>query len=88
MAEAKTTTDRETIRRRAGERGGKPAVVRETGGNGDPGILRIDFPGRGDDDRLEQISWEGSSTPSIRTGSRSSTGSEPRTATRAASTSP
>ena len=30
MAEAKTTTDRETIRRRAEERGGKHAVVRET----------------------------------------------------------
>ena len=58
MAEAKTTTDHETIRRRAAERGGKLAALLETGGNGGPGILRIDFPGRGDDDRLEKISWE------------------------------
>jgi hypothetical protein len=56
--ESKTTTDHETIRRWVEERVGRPARVKETGSNGDPGILRIDYPGRGDDDALEEISWE------------------------------
>jgi hypothetical protein len=56
--ESKTTTDHETIRRWVEERGGRPARVKETGSNGDRGILRIDYPGRGDDDALEGISWE------------------------------
>jgi hypothetical protein len=61
MAEAKTTTNHEEIRRWAKERGGVPAAVRETGGGDDPGILRINFtdePGGDDDDRLEEISWD------------------------------
>jgi hypothetical protein len=32
--------------------------VTGTGSDGDPGILRIDFPGRGDDESLEEISWD------------------------------
>ncbi|HVM18145.1 MAG TPA: hypothetical protein VM290_11245 [Gaiellaceae bacterium] len=56
--ESKTTTDHDEIRRWVEERGGKPARVADTGSGNDPGILRIDFPGRGDDDRLEEISWE------------------------------
>ena len=61
MAEAKTTTDHDEIRRWVESRGGRPASVRDTGGGDDPGILRIDFPnepGGDDDDRLEEISWE------------------------------
>ncbi len=60
MAEdgSKTTTDHDEIRRWAEERGGRPARVRDTGGGDDAGILRIDFPGVGDDDALEEISWE------------------------------
>jgi hypothetical protein len=56
--ESKTTTDHEEIRRWAEQRGGKPAAVKDTGSGNDPGILRIDYPGRGDDDSLEEISWE------------------------------
>ncbi|HEX2044261.1 MAG TPA: hypothetical protein VHF23_01390 [Gaiellaceae bacterium] len=56
--ESKTTTDHETIRRWAEERGGRPAAVTGTGGADDPGVLRIDFPGRGDDESLEEISWD------------------------------
>ncbi len=56
--ESKQTTDHETIRRWVEERGGRPARVEGTGADGDPGVLRIDYPGRGDDDRLEEISWE------------------------------
>ena len=56
--ESNTTTDHDTIRKWVEERGGRPAAVKATGGRDDPGILRIDFPGRGEDDRLEEISWE------------------------------
>jgi len=55
---SKTTTDHQEIRRWVEERGGRPAHVKETGSDGDPGVLRIDYPGRGDDDALEEISWD------------------------------
>ena len=56
MAEAKTTTDHDEIRRWVEERGGRPSHVTETGSSGDPGVLRIDF---GDQDEgLEEISWD------------------------------
>lgn len=55
--ESQTTTDHGTIRQWVETRGGKPAAVKGTG-NGDPGILRIEFPGYGDDSDLEAISWE------------------------------
>jgi hypothetical protein len=56
MAESKTTTNHDEIRRWAEGRGGRPASVRDTGNGDDPGILRIDF---GDEDeRLEEISWD------------------------------
>jgi hypothetical protein len=53
--ESKTTTDHDELRRWVEERGGRPAAVKETGGDGDPGILRIGYPGVGDDDSLEEI---------------------------------
>ncbi len=56
--ESKTTIDHDEIRRWVEERRGKPARVKETGTGGDPGVLRIDYPGRGEDDRFEHISWE------------------------------
>jgi hypothetical protein len=56
MAEATTTRDCDEIRRWAEERGGRPASVVDTGGNGDPGILRIDFGEP--EERLEEISWD------------------------------
>lgn len=58
MSESKTTTDHDEIRRWVEERGGRPARVRGTGSDDDPGLLRIDYPGRGDDEALEEISWE------------------------------
>jgi hypothetical protein len=57
-ATTQTTRDHETIRRWVEERGGKPARVRGTGNNGDPGVLRIDFPGGAGEDELEHISWD------------------------------
>lgn len=56
--ETQQTTDRKKIKQWVEERGGQPATVADTGGKGEPGILRIDFPGYGDPDALEKISWE------------------------------
>lgn len=53
-----TTTDHETIRRWAEERGAYPACVRGTGEGDDPGIIRLDFPGYGGEESLEEISWD------------------------------
>ena len=58
MADSKTTTDHDAIRKWVEDRGGRPAAVKDTGSGGEPGILRIDFPGRGDDDALQEISWD------------------------------
>jgi hypothetical protein len=58
MASARPTTDHEEIRRWAELRDGKPACVRGTGGKGDVGVLRIDFPGYSGGDTLEAISWD------------------------------
>ncbi len=58
MAEAKTTTDHDEIRRWVEERGGRPASVKGTGDGDDAGLLRIDFPGVGDETSLEEISWD------------------------------
>lgn len=56
MAENKSTTDHDVIRRWAEERGGKPAKV----AGSQPGEIRIDFPSfpGEDDESLEVISWE------------------------------
>jgi hypothetical protein len=53
-----TTTDHEEIRRWAQERNAKPACVKGTGGKGDAGLLRLDFPGYSGGDSLEHISWD------------------------------
>src|SRR5512142_2991401 len=57
-AGAKVTTDHDEIRQWAEERGARPACVRNTGDEGDIGILRLDFPGYSGADSLEEISWE------------------------------
>jgi len=57
-ASSKTTTDHDEIRRWAEERGGKPSCVQGTGGGGDAGILRIDFPGYSGEGKLKEISWD------------------------------
>ncbi len=54
---ARTTTDHDEIRAWAEQRNGQPACVRGTGGRGDIGMLRLDFPG-GKDQKLQKISWE------------------------------
>jgi hypothetical protein len=57
-SDTKTTTDHDEIRRWVEEHGGKPAVVRGTGGDDDAGILRIDFPGGAGEDQLEHVTWD------------------------------
>lgn len=57
QSSTKTTTDHDEIRRWVEEHDGRPATVKATEEGGEPGVLRIDFPG-GDDDRLEEISWD------------------------------
>jgi hypothetical protein len=52
------TFDPEVIRKWAEERGARPACVRGTGGEGDIGMLRLDFPGYSGEESLEHISWE------------------------------
>src|SRR5205085_4958967 len=55
---SKATTDHEQIRRWAEERGAHPACVRGTGGKGDIGMLRLDFPGYTGEDKLQPIGWD------------------------------
>ncbi len=54
----KRTDDHDTIRKWAEERNARPSRVKDTGGNGDPGILRLDFPDYSGEGELEAISWE------------------------------
>jgi hypothetical protein len=59
MASAKATIDHNEIRKWVEARGGRPAHVKRTGGRrGDPGVLRIDFPGFSGEETLEQIDWD------------------------------
>jgi hypothetical protein len=59
MASAsKTTTDHDEIRRWVEAHDGRPAAVRDTGADGDPGVLRIDFPGGAGADALETLDWD------------------------------
>lgn len=54
---AKPTTDHTFIRNWVEERGGWPACVEGTGSQGDPGMIRIDFPGFEGKESLHRISW-------------------------------
>lgn len=55
---SKVTFDHNEIRRWAEERGAKPACVKGTGGHGDIGMIRLDFPGYSGEESLQPISWE------------------------------
>lgn len=57
-AASRTTTDHKEIRRWAEERGGKPACVKGTGGKGDTGMIRVDFPGYSGRESLQPITWD------------------------------
>lgn len=55
---SKTTTDHNEIRRWAEARNAKPACVKGTGSKGEPGMIRLDFPGFSGSDSLQSISWD------------------------------
>jgi hypothetical protein len=55
---ARVLIDHDEIRRWAEARGARPARVKGTGGKGDPGILRLDFPGFSGEESLEPLSWD------------------------------
>lgn len=55
MSESQTTTDHEKIQKWAESRGGHPATVKGTG-DGEPGLLRIDFDPQ--EESLERIDWD------------------------------
>lgn len=52
------TTQHEEIRRWTEERGGVPATVADTDREKEPGVLRIKFPGYGEDENLEEVGWD------------------------------
>jgi hypothetical protein len=52
------TVDHSFIRRWAEQRGAHPAAVKRTAKDGDPGIIRLDFPGYSGEDSLTEISWD------------------------------
>lgn len=56
MGEAVTTIDHDKIRRWVESNNGRPACIAGTGGDGDIGMLRIDFDEP--EKNLKEISWE------------------------------
>ena len=52
------SVDHGTIRKWAEERNGTPSRVKGTGGEGDPGLIRLNFPGYSGEESLEPISWD------------------------------
>lgn len=56
----KKTTDHDTIRHWADERGGRPATVADTVEAGEPGVLTIHFPGQDPrhDRDLTDLTWD------------------------------
>lgn len=56
--ESKTTTDHETIRIWAEERGGVPTTVSGTETGEKVGVLRIHFKGYSDESNFDEITWD------------------------------
>src|SRR2546421_732684 len=51
-------TDHDEIRQWAEDRGAVPSCVKGTGGKGDVGMIRLDFPGYSGEESLKEISWD------------------------------
>lgn len=58
MSSAHPLTDHDEIRRWAESRDAKPTCVKGTGGDGDVGMIRLDFPGFSGEGSLQEISWD------------------------------
>jgi len=57
-ASARPLTDHDESRQWAEERGATPSCVIGTGGRGDTGMIRLDFPGYSGEGSLQEISWD------------------------------
>lgn len=57
-SKSRVLTDHDEIRQWAEERQAQPACVRGTGGDGDIGMIRLDFPGYSGKESLEPIDWD------------------------------
>ena len=55
---ANALTSHHAIQRWAEQHGARPACVKRTGGDGDVGIIRLDFPSYSGEDTLEEIDWD------------------------------
>jgi hypothetical protein len=53
-----TLIDHEAIQQWAEDRGATPCCVKKTGGKGDIGMIRLDFPGYSGEESLQAISWD------------------------------
>lgn len=53
-----TATDYDEIRSWITSKGGSPAIVKGTEGEGKIGVLRIVFPGIDEEEQLVEISWD------------------------------
>lgn len=58
MNKSKATINHDEIIQWAEKRGAKPARVVGTGGRGDVGMIRFDFPGYSGERSLKAISWD------------------------------
>lgn len=56
--DTKATTDHDQIRNWAEDRNGRPATVKHTSRGESAGLLRFKFPTVGDDENLEEVSWQ------------------------------
>jgi hypothetical protein len=50
--------DHDAIQQWAEDRGATPACVKKTGGKGDIGMIRLNFPGFSGEESLQPISWD------------------------------
>lgn len=57
-SESHTTTDHDAIRDWVERHDGRPVTVRDTESGGEPGVLRIDFPGGAGDETFDELSWD------------------------------
>lgn len=56
--ESHVTVRHDQIRAWIEDRGGRPVAVEATGSGDDPGILRVDFPGVGDEEGFQSLDWD------------------------------
>jgi hypothetical protein len=58
LGQTLVTRNHDVIRRWAEERGARPATIRGTEHDDHLGVLRLNFPGFNEDERLEEVTWD------------------------------